>query len=307
MLYKDKGIVLSISAVEREAGITRDVLRKWEARYGFPTPSRNKRNERVYKLEQVSRLRVIKRLIDVGVRPSKIVPESAGDLVALSKKIQVRVTGREGSRIEAKILDYLRDHNLIDLRWHLEHLLLKQGLYKFILDTVASLTFAVGEAWSRNELDIYEEHMYSEIIQEILHNTANKLTNDSEGTPRILLTTPPGETHTLGIMMALNLFRLEGAHCINLGAQTPLNNIASAVLANHVDIVALSFSSSYPRQHVAPVLSKLHTILPERVTIWAGGDGVFHLLGKITKGATIIPTLEGIRESFLEWREIRVV
>ena len=307
MLYKDKGIVLSISTVESESGITRDVLRKWEARYGFPTPSRNKRNERVYKLEQVSRLRVIKRLIDVGVRPSKIVPESAGDLAALSKQIQVRVTEGEGSIIEAKILDYLRDHNLIDLRWYLQHLLLKQGLYKFVLDTVAPLTFAVGEAWSRNELEVYEEHMYAEIIQEILHTAADKLANDNEGTPRILLTTPPGETHTLGIMMALNLFMLEGAHCIYLGAQTPFNNIASAVLATHVDIVALSFSSSYPRKHVAPVLSKLQTILPERVTIWAGGDGVFHLLGKITKGATIIPTLEGVREAFLEWREIRTV
>jgi len=307
MLCKNKEIVFSISAVEREAGITRDVLRKWEDRYGFPAPSRNKRNERVYKPEQVSRLRIIKRLIDVGVRPSKIVPESAGDLASLAKQLQVRIVGEEELKVEKIILDYLRAHDLVNLRWYLQHLLLKQGVYKFILDTVAPLTYKVGENWAQNELEIYEEHMYSEVIQDILRNSADGLVNDDKGIPRILITTPLGETHTLGILMALNLFILEGAHCIYLGAETPLENISSAVLENHVDIVALSFSSFYPRQHVAQVLSKLHTILPEKVTIWAGGEGASHLLGKRLKRSTITPTLEAIRVAFIDWREIRKI
>jgi len=38
---------LSIAEIERETGISRDTLRVWERRYGFPTPMRNKRSERV--------------------------------------------------------------------------------------------------------------------------------------------------------------------------------------------------------------------------------------------------------------------
>lgn len=32
------GTLLSIAAVERDTGLTKDTLRVWERRYGFPTP-----------------------------------------------------------------------------------------------------------------------------------------------------------------------------------------------------------------------------------------------------------------------------
>ncbi len=302
-----KEIVHSIGTVESEVGISRDVLRKWEARYDFPSPGRNKRGERIYNLDQVSRLRLIKRLIDTGIRPSMVVPESAGDLIALAKQIQVRIDGGEESKVATVLLRCLRDHDLVGLRRQLQHLLLKQGLYKFILDTVAPLTYFVGEAWSQNELEVYEEHIFSEVLQDVLRNAMDTLTNgNKEGGPRILLTTPPDEAHMLGILMASNLFALEGAYCIFLGAQTPLKNIASAALSQRIDIVALSFSLSYPQHRIAPILSKLRALLPEEVAIWAGGDGVSHI-SKKPAGLTVIPTLEGIREAFLKWGKTRTV
>lgn len=302
----NKAHVLSISAVEREIGISKDVLRKWEVRYGFPTPDRNKRDERTYDSDQVSRLRMIKRLIDAGIRPSKIVPESACDLMALAKQVQVRITGPAETKVEALLLGYLRTHNLVGLRRHLQRLLMEQGLCKFVLDTVAPFTYAVGEAWSQSELEVYEEHLYSEIIQDILSNAMDTVTDDTAGEPRILLTTPPDEAHTIGILMASNLFALEGAYCIFLGAQTPLEDIASAALANRADIVALSFSISYPQSRVATILTELRALLPEQVAIWAGGDGISHL-DKPPEGSIIIPALETIRDAFLEWRETRTV
>jgi DNA-binding transcriptional MerR regulator len=66
---------LNISAVERETGLSEDMLRKWETRYGFPTPLRDANGERIHAAEQVSRLRLIKRLMDADFRLSRI----AGD------------------------------------------------------------------------------------------------------------------------------------------------------------------------------------------------------------------------------------
>ncbi len=300
----NKAHLLPISAVEQEVGISKDVLRKWEARYGFPVPDRNKRDERVYSSDQVSRLRLIKRLIDSGIRPSKIVPESAGNLMALAKQIQVRISGPKESKSEAVLLGYLRTHNLLGLRQRLQRLLLEQGLYKFILDTVAPITYAVGEAWSRSELEVYEEHLFSEIIQDILRNAVDTLSHDTVGQPRILLTTTPDEAHTIGIQMASGLFALEGAYCIFLGAQTPVDDIASAVQAHRAEVVALSFSDSYPQRRIAPVLTELRDLVPQQVAIWAGGDGISRL-DKSPKGTTIILALEAIREVFLEWRGAR--
>ena len=65
-----------ISAVERDTGISKDKLRIWERRYGFPTPLRDDNGERVYPLAQVQRLRMIKRLMDAGHRPGRVVVAS---------------------------------------------------------------------------------------------------------------------------------------------------------------------------------------------------------------------------------------
>ncbi|MEY2631516.1 MAG: hypothetical protein RIR00_170, partial [Pseudomonadota bacterium] len=61
----------SIAAVERDTGLSKDVLRMWERRYGFPVPDRDTNGERAYPSEQVERLRQIKRLMDQGHRPGK--------------------------------------------------------------------------------------------------------------------------------------------------------------------------------------------------------------------------------------------
>ena len=60
---------LPIASVERETGLSKDTLRVWERRYGFPTPERDANGERLYAPFQVRRLAQIKRLIDRGHRP----------------------------------------------------------------------------------------------------------------------------------------------------------------------------------------------------------------------------------------------
>ncbi len=72
-LVEPQGLILNISAVERETGLSKDVLRMWERRYGFPKPGRDDNGERQYTPADVGKLRAMKRLMDIGVRPGKIV------------------------------------------------------------------------------------------------------------------------------------------------------------------------------------------------------------------------------------------
>jgi MerR family transcriptional regulator, light-induced transcriptional regulator len=65
--------LLSIAAVTCETGLSAGTLRVWERRYGFPQPIRDGAGHRLYPREQVERLRQIKRLVDAGFRPGKIV------------------------------------------------------------------------------------------------------------------------------------------------------------------------------------------------------------------------------------------
>jgi len=98
----------SIATVERETGFSKDTLRVWERRYGFPRPARDSNDERVYPGDQVERLRVIRRLMDAGFRPGKIVDET---LVQLQARLRAAVrilrlqdqlvAAREASREQA--------------------------------------------------------------------------------------------------------------------------------------------------------------------------------------------------------------
>lgn len=286
--------------MERETGISKEVLRKWERRYGFPMPQRDVHGERVYAPEQVARLRLIKRLMDAGLRPSQVVPESAGDLTALAERSHVRMAGPAAPQVEAALLQHLRNHDLLGLRRRLQRLLLEQGLRQFVLDTVAPFTYAVGEAWSRGELEVYEEHLYTEVIQGILRGALDTLTQ-ADGRPRILLTTPPEEPHGLGMLMAAALFALEGAYCVPLGPQTPLEDIASAVLAHRADVAVLSLSIAYPQRRILPVLTELRERLPGEVALWAGGAATARL-ARAPSGVTLTPSLEDAETALRAWR-----
>ncbi len=68
--------MVNISAVERDTGLSKDTLRMWERRYTFPKPQRDPNGERAYTPGEVEKLRLIKRLMDRGYRPGKIIGQS---------------------------------------------------------------------------------------------------------------------------------------------------------------------------------------------------------------------------------------
>lgn len=291
---------LSISAVERETGLSKDVLRKWEARYGFPQPLRDEFGERIYPPEQVERLRLIKRLMDTGMRPSNIVGKDAATLLSLAGTRHVAPPAAQGEALETRAVELLRRHDPEGLRQTLYRMLLRQGLARFVQDTISPLNHAVGEAWARGELEVYEEHLYTEAVQWILRNALAALT-DRQGRPRVLLTTLPEEPHGLGILMVAALFALEGAYCVTLGPQTPVAEIANAVKAQAIDVVVLSFSIIYPPRRIPPALEELRQRLAPAVEIWAGGAGTARL-HRAPTGTRLLPTLEDALTALGQWR-----
>ena len=237
-------LALNISAVEREAGLSKDVLRMWERRYGFPRPSRDGNGERQYSAPEIAKLRAIKRLMDVGLRPGKIIHRTLDELNALADG---RIAPRREAvapAVEREVLALLSRHDARALQNMLANLLMRQGIQRFALDTLSSLNHAVGDAWMRGELAVFEEHLYTEQVQVVLRTAINTFPRQ-DGAPAVLLTTFPNEQHGLGLLMVEALLIPEGALCISLGVQTPIEDIRRAATAHAVDIVALSFHVDY--------------------------------------------------------------
>src|SRR5258706_1640851 len=264
-------MAFDISSVERETGLSKDVLRMWERRYGFPKPGRDDNGERQYAVGEVAKLRAIKRLMDVGIRPGKIVRCTADELAALAEQRIERGHEAAEPAFERDIVALLQRHDPGALQHALANLLMRQGLQRFVLETMTPLNRAVGDAWMRGTLQIFEEHLYTEQLQVALRTAINAFPRQA-GTPRMLLTTLPGEQHGLGLLMVEALLVPEGVQCISLGAQTPLEDVRRAALAHRADVVALSFSAAFPVRQASESLAMLRRQLPATAALWAGGE-----------------------------------
>jgi DNA-binding transcriptional MerR regulator/methylmalonyl-CoA mutase cobalamin-binding subunit len=291
---------LSISAVERDTGLSKDVLRVWERRYGFPNPERDANGERLYPVAQVERLRSIKRLMDAGHRPGKLLALDEGELDTLAtRQVRAKVVDDVGD-LQRQILSLLQQHDAVGLRQTLAQLLMKQGLQEFVAETIAPLNRAVGEAWMRGEMQIFQEHAYTEQVQVVLRSAVNAIPHRAAH-PTVLLATFPNEQHGLGLLMVESILAPEGAHCISLGTQVPIPEIAEAALAYKVDAVALSFSSAYSSKQALTGLESLRALLPDRVAMWVGGELIRRLRRDMT-GIVTTGSLADILAALRQWR-----
>ena len=265
----------TISDVERDTGVAKETLRVWERRYDFPQPMRDPNGERVYPIEQVHKLRLVKRLIDLGYRPGKVIQYSTAELQALTGQATGSLHGASVTPPALQsYLDLCKSHQMEALRRKLSQALLMMGLKSFVIELVAPLTALIGEAWASGALATFEEHLYTESLTVVMRSAIFAMPQAAAsnlGAPRIMLTTLPQERDGLGLLMAEAMCVAEGAHCISLGVQTPLLDIVEAARVQRIDIIALSFSVGMNARQALDALAELHTRLGGSIELWAGG------------------------------------
>ncbi len=310
---------MSIAAVERETGLGKDTLRAWERRYGFPIPERDAAGVRGYPRALVDRLRLIRRALLAGQRPGRLLALPEAELDALLAQIAFSPmpgmaaagspthVGSAERRARGPLdisdcLVALRNSGADGLRHWLTRGLARLGLGPFVIDGLAPLTIAIGDAWLSGNMAVYEEHLYSEAVQSVLRNGLLPFQAGLEASaPRVLLTTVPGEEHGLGLLMAEALMTLETCRCLSLGVQTPIADIVAACGAHRIDVVALSFTESLPPAAALAALAELRARLPARVVIWAGGGATMLRSGNLP-GIFVLTQLADIGDAVAAWR-----
>ncbi len=298
----------SIAAVERDTGLTKDTLRVWERRYGFPNPGRDAFGERLYPIDQVDKLRVLRRLMDAGHRPGKLIHLPMTALMVLGRQerqgsaaapAHLSAAGLAATDVgEYLALIYSRQPEA--LRRSLAQSLLRLGLERFVFDVAAPLTGLIGEVWSRGELEIFDERLSVESLQTVMRGALASISS-SGAPPTVMLTTIPGEPHGLGLLMAESLLSLQGCRCLSLGVQTPLWDAVLAARAHRADVLALSFSSALNAAQVIDSLTELREKLPASTRIWAGGDSPALRRHRLD-GVEVLTGLHDISPQVARWR-----
>lgn len=259
-----------IADVERDTGLPRATLRIWERRYGFPAPGRDERGERVYPPDQVEQLRLMARLLERGHRPARLIAGGADEIRRLHGEGDAPPAPR--SRGVNHLLKVLKKHDAAAVREELGAMLAREGLGTFASRDLPALCQAVGEAWAAGELEVHEEHLFTDCVHDLLRPQIARLASSVRvEAPLVLLGTFEGEPHSLGLLMAQSMLALQGCKTVSLGLSLPVPQLAAACRGFKADLLGLGFSPVQNANQAIRGLQELRGMLPPQVRIWAGG------------------------------------
>ena len=274
------------SEIERITGFGIEKLRKWRQRFGFPLAEYEADGRAIYSRESVDRLLVIKRLLEAGFRPGQVVANTAVKNLKSAADLNLWKPNVERSESTNAFISLLKHFDSEAFKAMLSKRRAKQTMLDFIQHTIAPLMVGVGDAWLSGEIDVFHEHLCSSMIERYLITQTYK-SKPKPAFPIFLFALPPGEHHQLGLLMVEAVMAEAGAYIVNVGTEIPLNSLKLAAIECKADVVALTFSFSYPPRDVVPTLTHARRLLPPRMLIWAGGAGLSKVR-RVPKGVRIM-------------------
>jgi DNA-binding transcriptional MerR regulator len=252
---------LRIGEVARQTGLTPEVLRIWERRYGVLQPGRSSGGFRLYSEDDIARVERMRELLDRGVSAS----EAARVVAAAASRTAAGPVDLTAVRHELLSAILTFDEQAVHAM--LDGLLDERGVESVLRDVLLPVLAEIGSGWQRGDVSVAQEHFGSQLLRGRLFALARGWSRGIG--PRALLACPPGELHDLGLIafgVALN--RL-GWRIAFLGPDTPLETLASAAQAVSPSAIVLARAWRDHELEVAP-LRELGTRFP----IALGGAGV---------------------------------
>jgi len=254
----------AVGAVARLTGLSVHVLRSWERRYGAVQPQRTPRGSRRYSEADVTRLRLLRAAVDSGHPISALAPLSDSSLAAL---LEPRDDARRApfDEVLAAIarLDAAETERLLALQ------LFVLGPRSFAWNFVTPLFVEIGARWESGRLSVAAEHMATFVAGSLLGGAFRTAPPAPRGRP-ILFTTPAGERHEFGALVAALVAASAGAEAVYLGVDLPAGEVARAVDQLGARAVALSVAALDPSDTSA-YLHELRGGLERGVAVWMGG------------------------------------
>jgi DNA-binding transcriptional MerR regulator len=286
-----------IAVVADRTGLTQDVLRVWERRYGVVTPARGAGGQRLYSDDDIARLRLLRNATEAGRPISQVADLDETQLETIAAEdIAARALRSRDEAVSTPLagaVDEAMDHTISMDADALEIALRRAssayGIPSFLNILVAPFLQRLGDEWNAGRIAPAQEHLATAILQGVMLDLTRSLTT-TDNAPRLLTATPPGERHAIGALMAGMVAALEGWRAVFLGADLPAIEIANAASATGARAVGVSIIHVTDRPGIAREMTALRANLPEHVRLFIGGAGAAAIERDIGRGvpATIV-------------------
>lgn len=269
-----------IAVAAERTGLTQDVLRVWERRYGAVSPARSTNGLRVYSDDDVHRLTLLRQATRAGRSIRQIAKLSTHalealvqeDAVARDKRGRARFAAPDPGDVVSATLALARLLDAPALDDALRRAAVTMGMPAFLETVAAPLLREIGDEWHAGRLSPAHEHMVTSSLHDIIVAMMRAFTSRKDA-HTMLVATASGERHVIGASLVGAAAALEGWNVLYLGANLPAAEIAEAATLADVRVVAVSIIYVENSDEVMSEMRMLRKLLPEKIPLVAGGAG----------------------------------
>jgi DNA-binding transcriptional MerR regulator len=280
---------LRIGALSRRVGVSPELLRAWEQRYGLLQPVRSGGGFRLYSTADEERVRSMRRHLDAGVSAAQAARVTLAEEVGGGAQ-EVAADGltRLASELRAALdrLDEPAAQAAID------RLLATFTLQTVLRDVVLPYLRELGERWEQGETSVAQEHFASNLLRGRLLGLARGWGQGAG--PAAVLACAPGELHDLPLIIFGLVLAARGWQIIYLGPDTPIATIQDALADVGPRLVVITASTKHRLRAARPQLAELAQRVPVAIAGAGATDTLAHSTGSVLLDADPVTAAERV-------------
>ena len=267
----------TISEAAERAGLSVELLRAWERRYGIVKPARTAAGYRLYDEAAIGRVRAMRGLVDDGWTPSA----AAGSLRDVADADLPIVTG---ARIDFAAPEKDADE-LVDRFVTAAAAMDSAGLQAVLDEMGARASFeamsdrylfpalrALGDAWEAGTVSVAAEHSASAAVARWIGAAYDAAgTNQGDARP-VLVGLPTGARHELAALAFATAARRAGLSVLYLGPDLPVAEWTRAARSTNAAVAVIGVPTGADADAARVVARSLRRSVPGLI-ITFGGDG----------------------------------
>jgi DNA-binding transcriptional MerR regulator len=213
---------LRIGQLAKRTGVSPELLRAWEQRYGLLQPTRTAGGFRLYGAADEARVQRMQSLVSGGLAAAQ-----AARLVLSGGEPAPHTVSASATTLEAAAGSLTASLDRLDeqaANTALDRLFAAYTVETVLQEVIIPYLHRLGERWEAGEVSVAQEHFASNLIRGRLLSLAQGW-GQGRG-PGAILACVPGEQHELGLLAFGVALRRRGWRITYLGIDSPIGAIA---------------------------------------------------------------------------------
>ncbi len=242
--------IYSIRDLEKLTGIKAHTIRIWEQRYNLITPARTETNIRYYTDENLRLLFNIALLNRNGLKISKVAKMKPAEIAAKGASL-TQNSATNNSQIEALTLSMI-DMDESAFENVFSAYLKNHGFEATMVELIYPFLDKLRVLWLTGSINPAQEKFIGQLIRRKLIGIIDRLPPflSKNGSQRVLLYSPEGESQELALLFMQYLIRMRDIQAIYLGSNVNLHDLGDACNALKPNYVLTIIQDPIPRQPI---------------------------------------------------------